>query len=57
MTDETPTQFPSYAGPSPQFASHHQAKPLAKLMTRALQGRKGKSIFESRKKRKKTRVV
>lgn len=55
MTDETPKQFPTY--PSPQFASHQQARPLMKLMGRALQGRKGKSIFEGRKKRKKVRVV
>lgn len=55
MTEEIPKQFPSYA--SSQFASHPQARPLMKLMTRALQGRKGKSIFEARKKRKKTRVV
>lgn len=55
MTDEAPKQFPSYSGP--QFASHAHAKPLIKLMTRALQGKRGKSIWSKPAKRKKVKVV
>lgn len=55
MTEDTPQQFPSYSGP--QFASHAHAKPLLKLMARALQGRKGKSIWAKPAKRKKARIV
>lgn len=55
MTDEAPKQFPSYSGP--QFASHAHAKPLLRLMTRALRGRKGKSIWSRPSKRKKPRIV
>lgn len=57
MTDETPEQFPSYQGAGPQFASHAHAKPLLKLMIRALQGKRGKSIWAKPAKRKKARIV
>lgn len=55
MIDETPQQFPSYAGP--QFASNAHAKPMLRLMTRALQGRRGKSIWSKSPKRKKPKIV
>lgn len=56
MTDEA-IQFPSYPKPGPSMATHQQAKPIMKLMVRALQGRKGKSIFNNKAKRKKVRVL
>lgn len=55
MTEEkTPTSFPSYTGP--QFASHAHAKIMTKLMGRALQGKRGRSIW-TKGKRKKARIV
>lgn len=57
MTDEI--QFPSYqTPPAPVEAPHPKAgRPLLKLMTRALRGRKGKSIWGQPQKRKKPRVI
>lgn len=59
MPDEKPIQFPSYPNVprGTPIATHHQAKPLMKLMIRALQGRKGKSLFNAKVKKKKVRVI
>lgn len=57
MTDETPAQFPSYAGAGTHFASPAHAKIMTKLMSRALTGKRGKSIWSKSPKRKKPRIV
>lgn len=63
MPDAAPESFPTYQPPTiakvPLAQPHPKAgKPLFKLMTRALRGRKGQSIFSPKHiKRKKPRIV
>lgn len=59
MTDEP--QFPQYpkapSNVTTRFAHPSQAKPLLKLMSRALQGKGKRGLFNHQAKRKKTRVI
>jgi len=72
MTDGSPENFPAYQvgdavaakaisgkipGSHPIYENHKAGKPMIKLMTRALRGRKGKSLFNSPAKRRKSKIV
>lgn len=57
MNDAAPERFPKYDAPPPLMHSHKQAKPILKLMTRALRGRKGQGLFNRPAKHKKPRIV
>lgn len=54
---EAPKQFPTYPQGVP-IAHPKQAKPMMKLMSRALRGKLGKGkLFQPTHKRKKPRVI